>query len=121
MAPRRLPTGTVSQSSRGERARPRSDESATGESSPDAATADELARENRRLARENRRLRERLEAERNERQAVIDRYEGLVDDCDAPRPSESGSGPRRSRPAGAGASGSLSSVLDRLARVLGLR
>ena len=98
--------------------RPRSDGSAapTGGSSG-AAGADELARENRRLRNENRRLRERLDAERSERQAVIDRYEGLVDESDA---GASGSGPSRRR-ATVSPGASRPSVLDRLARFLGLR
>ena len=101
--------------------RPRSGESATRESPSAPADGDELARENRRLARENRRLRERLDAERNERQAIIDRYEGLVDDSGDSPPSESASGTEPPRRATADAEPSLPSPLDRLARFLGLR
>ena len=125
MSSRRLPTGTVSPPSREERVRPRSDGSATDGSSG-AVGADELARENQRLRRENRRLRERLDAERTERQAVIDRYEGLVDDTDAPGRSRtsartSSTPSRRTRRSPDGAGASLASALDRLARLLGLR
>ena len=122
MSSRRLPTGTVSPPSREERVRPRSDGSATDGSSG-AAGAAELARENQRLRRENRRLRERLDAERTERQAVIDRYEGLVDDPDAPGESSAGassSPSRRTRHTG-GTGASLTSAFDRLAGLLGLR
>ena len=94
--------------------RPRSDGSATDGSSG-ATGAGELARENRRLRRENRRLRQRLDAERTERQTVIDRYERLVDDPDA-------SGSSRSVPRSThGAEAPIAAVLDRLARILGLR
>ena len=94
--------------------RPRSDGSAT-EGSSGAGGVDELARENKRLRRENSHLRERLDAERAERQAIIDRYEGLVDDPDAPGRSRASS----QRAGGAGAS--LASALGRFARLLGLR
>lgn len=94
--------------------RPRSDGPATDGSSV-AAGADELARENQRLRRKNRRLRERLDAERAERQAVIDRYEGLADDADASGRSTASAS--RTRAGGA----SPASALARLARFLGLR
>ena len=98
--------------------RPRSDGPAT-EGSSGAAGADELARENRRLRRENRRLRERLDAERTERQAIIDRYEGLVDDPDATG-SPRGGAWRPAREAG-GANRGLAAAFARFAGLLGLR
>ena len=108
MSSRSLPTGTVSPPSREEtRRRPAT---RTDASSP---SADELARENERLRRENHHLRERLAAEREERQAIIDRYEGLVED--------DGSAAASSASASSPVSPPADSLLARLARFVGLR
>ena len=115
----RLPTGTVRRDDtegrtypREKRDRPPSEGDGPGH--PPAAgggvSVDGLRAENEALRRQNARLRTRLDTEREDRQAVIDRYEGVVADVEDQSPT-----PRRRQQT---PSGPVASLLERLRGLL---
>ncbi|SDL88647.1 hypothetical protein SAMN04487949_0062 [Halogranum gelatinilyticum] len=114
----RLPTGTVRRDDtegrtypREKRDRPPSDVDRTAHppTAGGGVNADGLRAENEALRRQNERLRTRLDTEREDRQAVIDRYEGVVADV------EDQSTPRRRQDT---PSGPVASLLGRLRGLL---
>ncbi|WP_338740247.1 hypothetical protein [Haloplanus salilacus] len=86
MAPSGFPTGTVSSG--------RDDPSASVPRRSEVSEGDPQARIAE-LERENEALREAVAQQRRENERIVERYERLLDDCDAENPDRDAIGPDR--------------------------